>query len=85
MQPESRRAAAGGTLVRVRPSRVTTPLLVLDGENDAALTNDEVRATASAYGTQAGFISNMGHNMMLEPGWADVADRIHTWLGTRDL
>ena len=85
MQPESRRAAADGTLVRVRPSRVTTPLLVLDGENDAALTNDEVRATASAYGTQAGFLPNMGHNMMLEPGWADVADRIHTWLGTCDL
>jgi hypothetical protein len=27
----------------------------------------------------------MGHNMMLEPGWAAVADRIHTWLGTRRL
>lgn len=22
----------------------------------------------------------MGHNLMLEPGWADVADRIHEWL-----
>jgi pimeloyl-ACP methyl ester carboxylesterase len=85
MEPESRRAGTGGTFVRVRPSRVTTPLLVLDGENDAAITNDEVRATASAYGTQAAFFPNMGHNMMLEPGWADVAERIHTWLGTRDL
>ena len=27
----------------------------------------------------------MGHNMMLEPGWADVAERIHAWLETRDL
>jgi len=27
----------------------------------------------------------MGHNMMLEPGWADVAMRIHTWLGTHRL
>ncbi|MGA8126565.1 MAG: alpha/beta hydrolase, partial [Mycobacterium sp.] len=27
----------------------------------------------------------MGHNMMLEPGWADVAERVHTWLQTRDL
>ena len=85
VQPGSRRAGAGGMFVRVRPSRVTTPLLVLDGENDAALTKDEVRATASAYGTQAGFFPNMGHNMMIEPGWPDVAERIHTWLSTRDL
>jgi hypothetical protein len=27
----------------------------------------------------------MGHNMMLEPGWAEVAERIHAWLQTRDL
>jgi hypothetical protein len=27
----------------------------------------------------------MGHNMMLEPGWADVAERINVWLQTRDL
>jgi hypothetical protein len=27
----------------------------------------------------------MGHNMMLERAWADVAQRIHTWLETRDL
>jgi hypothetical protein len=23
--------------------------------------------------------------MMLEPGWAEVAERIHAWLQTRDL
>jgi hypothetical protein len=27
----------------------------------------------------------MGHNMMLEPGWAAVAERIQTWLQARDL
>ena len=25
-----------------------------------------------------------GHNMMLEPGWADVAGRIHSWLKQHD-
>jgi pimeloyl-ACP methyl ester carboxylesterase len=83
MQPVSRRAA--GVFVPVRPPRITTPLLVLDGENDAALTEDDVRATASAYGTQAGFFPNMGHNMMLEPGWTDVAERIESWLADRGL
>ena len=24
---------------------------------------------------------DMGHNMMLEPGWASVAERIHSWMG----
>jgi hypothetical protein len=27
----------------------------------------------------------MGHNMMLEPGWAAVAQCIDTWLGTLAL
>jgi hypothetical protein len=27
----------------------------------------------------------MGHNMMLEPGWCDVAKRIHAWLESRNL
>jgi hypothetical protein len=43
-----------------------------------------VRATARAYATKAEFFT-MGHNMMLEPGWADVAGRIHAWLQARDL
>jgi hypothetical protein len=27
----------------------------------------------------------MGHNMMLEPGWTMVADRIDSWLSSRKL
>jgi pimeloyl-ACP methyl ester carboxylesterase len=83
MQPVSGRAT--GMLLRVRPSRVTTPILVLDGESDATVTNDEVRATARAYGTEAGFFPNMGHNMMLEPGWQAVAERIESWLAGQGL
>ena len=60
--------------VRVRPSRITTPLLVL------------VRcATIRAYKAEAAFFPNMGHNMMLEPGWADVALSIQSWLATLRL
>jgi hypothetical protein len=44
----------------------------------------DVRATARAYATEPEFF-DMGHNMMLEPGWADVAARIHAWLDKRDL
>ena len=70
---------------RLKPERVTAPLLVLGAECDGGVTLNEVRATASAYRTEAEFFPDMGHDMMLEPGWADVAERIHTWLGTRDL
>lgn len=67
-----------------KPERVTTPLLVLGGEHDAMFSQDEIRATASAYGAEAEFF-DMGHNMMLEPGWQHVAQRIDGWLTARGL
>jgi pimeloyl-ACP methyl ester carboxylesterase len=82
---ESIRAAMTDPMVRrVRTRRVTTPILVLGAEHDGFVSVGDVRATARAYRTQAEFF-DMGHNMMLEPGWPDVAARIHTWLQTRDL
>ncbi len=66
-----------------RPDLVTTPVLVLGAENDFVFTQQEVRATASAYRTESEFFPKMGHDMMLEPGWASVAERIHAWLETR--
>ncbi|MCI4673445.1 hypothetical protein [Candidatus Mycolicibacterium alkanivorans] len=44
----------------------------------------EVRATARAYRTEAELFPDMAHDMMLEPGWAAAAERIHTWLETHD-
>jgi pimeloyl-ACP methyl ester carboxylesterase len=60
-------------------------MLVLGGEDDGTLTNDEVHATARAYGTQATLFPRMGHNMMLEPGWQDVAEVICEWLVRKNL
>jgi pimeloyl-ACP methyl ester carboxylesterase len=68
-----------------RPKYVKTPLLVLGAECDGIFTPKEVRATARAYRTEAEFFPDIGHDMMLEPGWAAVAERIHAWLGTRGL
>ncbi|MGB9251954.1 MAG: alpha/beta hydrolase [Mycobacterium sp.] len=70
---------------RIRPELVTTPLLVLGAAEDGAFTRDEVTATASTYHTEAVFISRMGHNMMLEPDWRSVAERIDGWLTGRGL
>jgi pimeloyl-ACP methyl ester carboxylesterase len=68
-----------------KPQRVTTPLLVMGAESDAVFSQDEIRKTARAYGTEAEFFPNMGHNMMLEPGWQAVAERIESWLAGKGL
>lgn len=86
LQEESTRVGLDCLVLNLpRPERVTTSLLVLGARDDGAHTAKEVRATARAYGTEAEFFPNMGHNMMLEAGWAAVAARIHTWLGARGL
>jgi pimeloyl-ACP methyl ester carboxylesterase len=86
LQEESTRVGIDCLVLSLpRPKRVTTPLLVLGADDDGAHTRKEVLATARAYRTEAEFFPNMGHNMMLEPGWEAVAERIHTWLGTQGL
>ncbi|OBI71193.1 alpha/beta hydrolase [Mycobacterium sp. E740] len=67
------------------PENVTTPILVLGAQLDGAITAAEVDATAKAYGAVAEFFPDMGHNMMLEPGWSDVAGRMDAWLTSRGL
>lgn len=81
LQPESWRAINVDLMFGnlPRPELVTTPILVLGAERDGAYSAAEVKATALAYRTEAEFFP-MGHNMMLEPGWPAVAERIHTWL-----
>jgi pimeloyl-ACP methyl ester carboxylesterase len=58
------------------------PKLVLGAEDDATISQRQIRSTAAVYGAEAGIFPNMGHDMMLEPGWAAVAERIHAWLET---
>lgn len=85
LEEASSRAGTDSVMNMARPKRVTTPLLVLGGYDDGAHTRKEVRTTASAYRTEAEFFPDMGHNMMLEPGWAAVAERMDSWFGSRGL
>jgi pimeloyl-ACP methyl ester carboxylesterase len=87
LQPDSTRAILGDmvALNLVKTARVTTPLLVLGGEQDATYRPADVRATARAYGTQATLVPEIGHEMMLEPGWETVAEHIVSWLTERGL
>jgi pimeloyl-ACP methyl ester carboxylesterase len=86
LQEDSRRAGLDSPLfTRNSPKRVTTPLLVLGAGCDRSLIPEEVHDTARAYGTEAEFFSDMGHDMMLEPGWQAVAERIEGWLAAQGL
>ena len=84
LQEESARQGLDGLFKLPKPGRVSAPLLVLGAQEDGAVSPAEVRATARAYRTEPEFFP-MGHDMMLEPGWAEVAGRIDGWLGQRGL
>jgi hypothetical protein len=49
-------------------------------ERDGTLTVGEMRRIAAAYRTKAEIMTGMGHDMMLDSGWPEVADRIDTWV-----
>ncbi len=56
------------------------PILVLGAGKDFFISPTMVEATARVYGTRAEIIPDLGHAMMLEPGWQVVADHILRWL-----
>lgn len=86
-QGESNRAIWDMTLFNLpRPSQIRrTPLLVLGAEHDALIPVSQVRMTAMTYGVEAGIFPGMGHGLMLEPGWQEVAQRLLDWLNEQEL
>jgi hypothetical protein len=80
LQDESWPAFIDSVVVWPRPRRVQVPVLVLGAEHDGFFTLAELRRTAAAYRTQAEILPGMGHDLMLDQGWPQVADRIHTWI-----
>jgi len=74
------------TLNLVKPKRVNrVPMLILGAEDDTIFSQREIRRTAAVYGADAEIFPDMGHDMMLEPGWQAVAERIDGWLTARGL
>lgn len=66
---------------RARPEKAhAAPVLLLAAAQDAIFTIAEQQATAHAYNTEAEVFPDMAHDMMLEPDWQAVADRIMTWI-----
>ena len=82
VQNESRRATlelywpAVPDLLRLR----RVPALVLGARQDRLIAVPHVYQTAALLGTSATLFPDMGHAMMLEPGWEEVAEHIHGFL-----
>ena len=80
LQDESYPAFLETLVVLPRPRRVHVPVLVMGAERDPFFTVGEVRRSARAYRTEAEIVPGMGHDLMLDQGWRDVADRIDSWI-----
>lgn len=61
------------------------PLLVIGAERDAIVTSRETHSIAKLYGAEARIFPNLAHDLMLEPGWRAVADRMQSWLSAHGL
>lgn len=87
LQPESHRAIWDMTLFNLPlKSRMRLPpLLVMGAEHDSLIPSSQVAMTARHYGVDAEIFPGMGHGMMLERDWAQVAGRIYDWLGEQGL
>jgi pimeloyl-ACP methyl ester carboxylesterase len=68
-------------VVRARPRRVSTPLLVLGAEQDGIFAPGEIERTARAYGTEPVMLPG-GHDMMLDSAWEAVTERIEVFVRT---
>ncbi|TDE95894.1 alpha/beta fold hydrolase [Occultella glacieicola] len=79
LRDESYLAFLQTILVWPRPDRVRVPVLVVAAEQDRFFTLAEMQRTARAYGTRAVVVEGSGHDLMLDGGWPDVADRIDDW------
>lgn len=87
MQPESHRAIWDMTLFNLplKSRMKLPPLLVLGAEHDTLIPPSQVEMTARHYGVEAEIFEGMGHGLMLELGWRQVAGRILDWLEAEGL
>ncbi|MDR0702067.1 MAG: lysophospholipase [Azoarcus sp.] len=86
-QPESHRALWDMTLYNLpHPGKAyKAPMLILGAEYDRLVPPSQVYMTANAYGSRPEIFAGMGHGMMLERGWENVAVRIDEWLCAQGL
>ncbi len=72
-------------LNRIHLKEIVCPFLLLGGEKDVAVSVTDLEQTERRYKAQVHLFKEMGHNLMLEPGYKSVADRITSWIAEQQL
>jgi pimeloyl-ACP methyl ester carboxylesterase len=85
IQPESARALRETAMPLPDVGLMTAPMLVLGANDDGVRIDGDASAVAKIYNADVEIFPNMGHVMMLEPGWQAVAARIDGWLVAQGL
>lgn len=85
LEPESTRAARETVNRLPDAGLMTAPMLVLGARDDGSRIDGDASAVAQLYHTDVEIFPEMGHVMMLEPGWEAVAERIDGWLTGQGL
>jgi pimeloyl-ACP methyl ester carboxylesterase len=85
LEPESKRAARETVNPLPDAGLVTAPMLVLGAQDDGSRIDGDASAVAGIYHADVELFPDMGHVMMLEPGWQAVAESIDGWLETQGL
>lgn len=60
-----------------------TPLLVLRGDEDRSISRTFAAETARIYGAESDGFPGLAHDLMLEPGWEKVAQRIDSFVRSK--
>lgn len=80
LQSESWRACMEMNEPISPPLTIPCPLLVLGGERDHTVPAELVIETGEAYRAPVHIFPGVGHNLMLEPSWQEVACYIDQWV-----
>jgi non-heme chloroperoxidase len=87
MQPESQRAIWDMSMFSLpmidrmhRP-----PLLVLGAEHDQLMPAFLVQSTAQTYDVPSKIFRGLGHGVMLEKDWEQVAENVRDWLAEQEI
>jgi pimeloyl-ACP methyl ester carboxylesterase len=59
---------------------IKTPLLIVGGEKDYLIPEKATRKMAELYNTEPIIVKNAPHNIMMEAGWKDIAEKISKFL-----
>jgi pimeloyl-ACP methyl ester carboxylesterase len=79
LRDESYLAFLETAVLRPRPERIRSRVLVVAAEHDWFFTLTEMQQTARAYRTEAVVIEGAGHDLMLDSGWPELARRVDHW------